>query len=86
MSIVSRRVSSNHCFILFSNVQELEWTKIAFTIEIMKLLKLAILKLPAKLRDSDWDFAMCSMVSWIQVCTYPENLAVYIANCIIHIN
>ena len=53
--------------IIYSNLENAKWDVVSLNIEIMKLLKLLVEKLPSRMSEHQWDFLLCSLVSWIQV-------------------
>lgn len=50
-----------------SDLKAADWRKVGFNLEIMKFLALVVEKLPASVSEQQWDFILCSLVSWVQV-------------------
>ena len=51
----------------FSDISQSRSEIVFANIEIMKFLKQAVSLIPRNLTEKDWDFVMCSVVSFVQV-------------------
>ena len=56
--------------VYFSNLSECEATEVLVNADIASFLSSVVKHLSEKLSDKHWDFIMCSLASWVQVCIY----------------
>ena len=50
------------------SLNELSWEVGLFNTQVVDLFTAVVTKLPSRLDDGHWDFVLCSLASWIQVC------------------
>lgn len=52
----------------FSDLSEATTQELNLTVEMMHLLSWLVTHRPTVLESSQWDFLLCSMLAWLEVC------------------